>query len=66
MTLYELCMNSNINQFLDTIQHLTLSYADCKEVCYDTDEELRLIATKHTYRLFDPTKHNDCLTACKS
>jgi hypothetical protein len=63
--LYEKCMHHNLNLHLDTVQHLTFSYSDCKEECYKEEEELREVATNHTFKYFDPASHNPCIQACK-
>ena len=42
-------MHTNINLYLDTVQHLTFSYADCKESCYEKDSELKQVATEHGF-----------------
>ncbi len=60
------CMQRNVNTFLDTVQHLTFSYGDCKGSCLREDPELKNMIEAESYRLFDPTSSDPCISQCKS
>ncbi|CAI2380419.1 unnamed protein product [Moneuplotes crassus] len=52
------CMNENLNLYFDTIQHLVISYGNCRDACGE----------KHVYRegkFFDNSTSDPCLKKCK-